>query len=761
MNDRPRLSGARRFAALGVLTLVFLAFHLPYLPSSLEDLDSINFALGLHRFDVAHHQPHPPGYPVFILVGKGARALIASDARALAAISLVAGTLGVLAIAALYRGMTSELPGAWTAAAAVLAITSPLYWFTAVRPLSDMAGLAAAVAVQAMTLAARTDLGLAGVAFSAGVVAGIRSQVFWLTVPLLIWRGWKGRHGRRRDEGGGEQERQRAAGGVIGRLSGLALAFAGGVLMWLVPLAILSGGPAAYWQTVSSQGAEDLSGVRMLWTTPTVRTFVDALYFACVAPWATWPVATLVLALASVGVRRLRREDPRALMLVAFAFGAYFLFDLLFQETFTSRYALPLVVPFAFLATAGLRALPAIPAILLAASIAMFQAHIGGVSIASYARDEAPAFRMLTQMRLAGEAAPVKPVFAPDRRQSLDLRRPLIWLGDAAPGFNRQLAAPPQHEWLEAVKYWNAGGRAPVWFAVDPTRAAIELVQHDDPASYRWSLPYPVLLSGIRPSDVDWYQVPRPDWYVGEGWPLTPESAGVAAVDHRGLQYGPIEGWVRRAALGGGALVLGGRNFEAAGRSLINVSVGRSWSTAMGVGPGAFLDVVRVPSLVVESPAAEYVKLTISATPPADIAVEQFDVSSFRSVVGFGRGWYEPEFNPVTGQRWRWVSERGELRYVTPDDSGAILRLQGESPRKYYSRASRIVVRAGERVLREVTVADDFSLDVTVPAALTPSTLVVETDQTHVPAESWWRRTNDRRRLGLRIFRCVLRSVER
>ena len=33
-------------------------------------------------------------------------------------------------------------------------MTTPLYWFTAVRPLSDSSGLAAALAVQAMTLAA-------------------------------------------------------------------------------------------------------------------------------------------------------------------------------------------------------------------------------------------------------------------------------------------------------------------------------------------------------------------------------------------------------------------------------------------------------------------------------------------------------------------------------------------------------------------------------------------------------------------------------
>ena len=47
-----------------------LAAHLPALPPTLEDLDSVNFALGVRHFDVAQHQPHPPGYPIFIALGK-------------------------------------------------------------------------------------------------------------------------------------------------------------------------------------------------------------------------------------------------------------------------------------------------------------------------------------------------------------------------------------------------------------------------------------------------------------------------------------------------------------------------------------------------------------------------------------------------------------------------------------------------------------------------------------------------------------------
>ena len=52
------------------LAAVFLAAHLPFLPPTLEDIDSINFALGVRHFDVGQHQPHPPGYPVFIALGR-------------------------------------------------------------------------------------------------------------------------------------------------------------------------------------------------------------------------------------------------------------------------------------------------------------------------------------------------------------------------------------------------------------------------------------------------------------------------------------------------------------------------------------------------------------------------------------------------------------------------------------------------------------------------------------------------------------------
>jgi hypothetical protein len=484
---------------------------------------------------------------------------------------------------------------------------------------------------------------------------------------------------------------------------------------------------------------------------------VEVLYYAFVAPWGTWPTAAIVIGFAAIGAVTLWRGERRTLTAVTIAFAPYFVFDALFQETFTVRYALPLVVPSAFLAVAGLRMLPAYPAFLVSAGLVMFHAHVGGRSVAAFSRQTAPAFALLENMSHASTTSAAA-VLAPDRRESFDLRRPLVWLGATAPRFERELTAPPQHEWLEAVKYWNGGGRSPVWFVVDPHRAAIDLVQHGEPSAYRWTMPYPVLMSGTRPGDADWYRVERPDWYVGEGWSLTPEAAGIAERDRRGLRFGPIDAWVSRTALSGGGLVVGGRNFDPTDRPTLTVTAGRVvLTTISAVAPGPFLRVMRLPFAQTAPFESDYVRLTVAADRPARVGVEQFALASGpRAAMGFGDGWYEHEFDPATGRQWRWLSQRGEVRYLS-GSAPAVLHIEGESPRKYYASESHLKIGIADRILKDVAIGDDFTLDVPLPDAQQPATIVIETDQAHVPAEAWWRRSGDRRRLGLRIYKCELR----
>ena len=93
-------------AALGVLALIVALTHLPFVVSTLEDIDSVNFALGVRDFDVASHRPHPPGYPIYIGLGKVgvpiARFLspdssaAAVEARTLSIVSLIASISAVV-----------------------------------------------------------------------------------------------------------------------------------------------------------------------------------------------------------------------------------------------------------------------------------------------------------------------------------------------------------------------------------------------------------------------------------------------------------------------------------------------------------------------------------------------------------------------------------------------------------------------------------------------------------------------------------------
>jgi hypothetical protein len=732
---------------VAVLAVAVLALHLPYLPASLEDLDSINFALGLRHFDVAQHQPHPPGYPLFMFLAGTVNLVSGSEVGALALLSVISAAIAVLAMAALFRAWTPITSPAWTADLAVLlACTSPLFWMTAARPLSDMTGLAAAVGVQAMIVTAGSIAALAVAAFAAALAAGVRSQVVWLTVPLLILAVATRSRG----------ERRRAAVAAIA-------AYTAGGLLWAIPLLALSGGPTAYLAALASQGSEDFTGVAMLLTSPSPRQLARALYYAVLAPWAAWPLGLAVVVIAACGLMLVARRERRLLVSLTAAFGPYFAFDLIFQEMVTTRYALPLVVPTAFLAARALAALPRRAAMSLAVATALASLSLAQPALSAYSRTAAPAFRLLADMHAASDSAPdaARPVLAMHRRQELDLRRPSAFAG-GFPALAEHLPAPAKHEWLELVNYWNRGGRAPIWFVADPPRSDLALVDRRAFASrgiYRWPFAETGLIGGVRPNVMDWHRIDAPGWYLGEGWSLTPETAGVAKDEGRGPGRAPIQGWVRRRT-GPETLMIGGRNLAAGGPPVpIVVTLDGRTIHETTLPPGFFLEFLTLEPGGL-SGDGDYAALAVTAG-GTDIAIEQFDAQAAGQVVyGYGDGWYELEYNPATGRLWRWTSERAAIRlHATPQP--LMLRIQGAF--ETAAATAHVVLRAGERVVAERDVPREFDVSIPVSADMIAgrgeTVLTLETDQWYVPAEHNWRPTRDRRHLGLRIFSCEIAPV--
>jgi hypothetical protein len=717
-----------------VLAGLFLAFHLPFLPASLEDLDSINFALGVRDFDVSRHQPHPPGYPIFIALAKALRAVGLSEVHSLSLIGIFAGAAAILALIALFDAIDEDQDPALVCMAAGLVAISPLYWLTAARPLSDATGLAAALGVQALLVRARGTRSLTLAAGVAALAVGLRSQVLWLTCPLLLVVASRLRRDIR----------------WRGALSA-AIAYVAGLLMWGVPLVVASGGPVAYWNLVFSQGAEDLSGVTMLATTPSLRQLFKALQYTFVMPWAYWQLAAAMLMLASVGLLQMIRRAPSALVFLAAGFGPYLVFDVLFQETVTTRYALPLVVPVVYLAFRGLVLVPQTPGRLLAFSLIGCSAVVDDGLLFAYARSEAPVFRMLGDMTEARSLETSRvPALAMHRREDFDLRRPLEWLKGTLPPFRLRLPSTAKHEWLEVVKYWNRGGTDPIWFVADPLRSDLALLGRPQrPVSYRWALAQRGLLGGVRPDELDWHRLDSPDWYLGEGWSLTPETAGLAREDDRGPAAGGAAGWIRRW-LQPVTVMVGGRNLAEGGEpARVRVTLDGAALDEFQVVPGFFLKMLDVP--MVGGPGA-YAPIVITSDRP-QLAVEQFDAQpEGRVLFGFGDGWHEQEYDPSTGELWRWTSNRAVLR-VRAGGHAVALTLRGEVEA---ARRSRVVIRAGDRTIAEFDAGRSFVRTILIPAeavAGAEASLVLESSASYVPAESTWR-SRDRRRLGLKLFEC-------
>jgi hypothetical protein len=777
----------------GAIGLVSLAAHLLAGPGHLDDVDAINFTLGVRSFDVARHQPHPPGYPVVIAAAKivagAAHALgglawavpapwtaIPVETAALALLAMIAGALLAVALVPLAREICDD--ATVVVGAVVLTLVCPLALVTASRPMSDVPGLALALEIQAILAVAFArqrgwrDRAVAGAelaasgrlvvaaALLAGVAIGVRTQTAWLTLPLL-----------------GVVIADRAGRAAAAAIVGSAVTFTAGVLLWAIPLMIVSGGPGGYWRALSSQAGDDFGNVDMLFTSgrPVWRLAMNLLQ-TFVLPWGPLPIAIAVLALAAIGLAALARRDRRALVLLAAAVVPYALFHLVWQENVTTRYSLPIVPSIAILALVGLRALGGLTGSAAgtwlaragAAALAAACAVSGWPALAAYTREPAPVFRLLRDMRAAG---PADAVVAMHRRPFLETARARSWVGPE--GFPwRLLPAPVGHEWLELVRYWRGGGTARIWFLPDARRTDLALI---DSASrlplghYDWSTPLAAdVLGGTRPGALDWLAIDGPPaWFLGQGWALSPEIAGVSTADRTGPSAGGAVGWVRRQAVPR-RLVIGGRNLGGSTDPAVRFTLSMgptildTWEVAPD--PGFFLRSLLLPGTPETggAPVLDEIRVTSTAADGSarvvPTAIEQFGLAPLDRVqVAFAEGWHEDELQPRTGLRWRWSSGRATLQ-VWPVDRDLRLRLDFESPLKTFDDAPIVTVTAGAFEVARLTPRDAFAIDAVVPAAALAASggrIVVATSRTFVPAEHVGAgdpRHGDRRALGLRLF---------
>ena len=92
--------------------------------------------MGVRSFDLWHHQPHPPGYPLFIFFGwLGTKLFHATTESSLYFASAFGGGLFIAAWFSIIRIQFSERLAWWVATSLLI---TPVVWMTATKAVTDM-----------------------------------------------------------------------------------------------------------------------------------------------------------------------------------------------------------------------------------------------------------------------------------------------------------------------------------------------------------------------------------------------------------------------------------------------------------------------------------------------------------------------------------------------------------------------------------------------------------------------------------------------
>src|SRR3989344_4817044 len=139
MEKIKRMISPVRLSKLNLLTIfvIALVMRLTYLSPWLEDWDSVQFTLALSHYSISEHLPHPPGYPLYILLGKFFNLFISDGATALSLMSAVFGSLTVIPMFLLSKK-------AFNNNVAILAslffILAPVHWMLSEVALTNIPG---------------------------------------------------------------------------------------------------------------------------------------------------------------------------------------------------------------------------------------------------------------------------------------------------------------------------------------------------------------------------------------------------------------------------------------------------------------------------------------------------------------------------------------------------------------------------------------------------------------------------------------------
>jgi hypothetical protein len=212
----------------GALSLLTILSRIPYRARMLYNWDAVQFALALQEYNVAKHQPHPPGYVLYVVIGRLLNGLVGDPNQSYVVLAIMASGLTTFVVYFLAKSLYDRLTA--LTAASFLAV-SPLFWFygSVALTYAGEALFASLVAYLAYQTLQGSERHLYLSAAYLGLAAGVRQSLLLLLFPL-----W----------GGSAMFRIRAPRKLLLALGVLTLS----TLTWFLPMVWLTGGFSVYFE---------------------------------------------------------------------------------------------------------------------------------------------------------------------------------------------------------------------------------------------------------------------------------------------------------------------------------------------------------------------------------------------------------------------------------------------------------------------------------------------------------------------------------
>jgi hypothetical protein len=261
----------------GILTLIWFALLLPDLSARYSfGWDSSQFDRGAVHFDIARHQPHPPGYPLWCLSIRALAPIVGNPNRA----QVVLAMLFTIAALGFFRALTRDLLGERIAlAATALLAFSPfvlLYANSSQIYAVDLFASCFGGWLAAALRSGRTRFLIPGFAVLA-LTAGFRPSGVTFLLPFLCFALWPA-----------------ALNQPLRAMAGIA-AGAAVWLAWLVPTALSAGGFVAYHALTDAEVAGSVQKTSIFYGAPPVVHFkmviAVCVYFAIALAGFAIPLA--------------------------------------------------------------------------------------------------------------------------------------------------------------------------------------------------------------------------------------------------------------------------------------------------------------------------------------------------------------------------------------------------------------------------------------------------------------------------------------